>query len=163
MVFKEKANYTGGTRFVDPDLVEGTLVRGFELLNVLTDPLARAVAMMALVTECHPFDDGNGRVARLTANAELSLAGQVRIIIPTVYRNNYIAALNGFSGQAGQGRSLLAILDFAQKWTSMIDWSSYERAVPWSKNAMPSRTQELRKSLVIGSHCRLTNGVWLIS
>lgn len=127
-VFKEKVNYAGGTRFVDPDLVEGTLVRGFELLNGLTDPLARAVAIMALVTECHPFDDGNGRVARLTANAELSNAGQVRVIIPTVYRNNYIAALIGFSGQAGQGRSLLAVFDYAQKWTSMIDWSSYETA-----------------------------------
>ncbi len=127
-IFKRKPNYAGGTRFVDPDLVEGTLVRGFEVLNTLTDPLARAVAMMALITECHPFDDGNGRVARLTSNAELSIAGQVRIIIPTVYRNNYIAALNGFSGEAGQGQSLLAVLDFAQRWTSSVDWSNYDDA-----------------------------------
>lgn len=127
-VFKSKPNYAGGTRFVDPDLVEGTLAEGFGVLNILIDPLARAVAIMALVTECHPFDDGNGRVARLTSNAELSSAGQVRIVIPTVYRNNYIAALNGFSGEAGQGQSLLAVLDFAQRWTSAIDWSNYDEA-----------------------------------
>lgn len=127
-IFKIKPNYAGGTRFVDPDLVEGTLVRGFGALSNLSDPFARAVAMMALITECHPFDDGNGRVARLTSNAELSAAGQVRIIIPTVYRNNYIAALNGFSGEAGQGQSLLAVLDFAQKWTNSVDWSNYDEA-----------------------------------
>ncbi len=48
--------------------------------------------MMALVTECHPFDDGNGRAARLMANAELSAAGQVRLVIPTVFRNNDLLA-----------------------------------------------------------------------
>jgi hypothetical protein len=127
-VFKSKINWAGGTRFVDPDLVEGTLIRGFEVINQLTDPFTRAVAMMALVTECHPFDDGNGRVARLTANAELSVAGQVRFIIPTSFRNDYVAALNGFSNKAGAGQSLLTVLDFAQKWTSYVDWSNFEEA-----------------------------------
>jgi hypothetical protein len=117
-VFKLEINWAGGTRFVDPDLVEGTLIRGFEVINRLTDPFTRAVAMMALVTECHPFDDGNGRVSRLTANAELSVAGQVRFIIPTSFWNDYVAALNGFSNKAGTGQLLLTVLDFAQKWTS---------------------------------------------
>lgn len=128
-VLKTIRNQAGGMLFVDPGLVEGTLIHGFEVLNSLTDPFGRAIATMALVTECHPFDDGNGRVARLTANAELSAAGQVRIIIPTVYRNNYIVALNGFSGEAGQGESLIAVLDFAQKWTSSVDWSTFEGAL----------------------------------
>ena len=127
-VIKSKANWAGGTRFVDPVLVEGTLDRGFEAINKLTDPFSRAVAMMALITECHPFDDGNGRVARLTANAELSVAGQVRFIIPTSYRNDYVAALSGFSNGAGAGQSLLAVLDFAQKWTRSVDWTTFEAA-----------------------------------
>jgi Fic/DOC family len=120
-------NYAGGYQFVEPALVEGTLIRGFDVLKVLRDPFARSVATMALVTESHPFNDGNGRVARLTANA-LSVAGQVRIVIPTVYRNNYLAGLTGFSNRAGRGESLVAILDHAQKWTAAIDWSTYAGA-----------------------------------
>jgi len=51
--------------------------------------------MMVLVTECHLFDDRNGRVARILTNAELVARGQHRIVIPTSYHNNYLAALNG--------------------------------------------------------------------
>ncbi len=126
--FKEVPNYAGGCRFVDPELVEGTLRRGFAALNEAVDPFARAVAMMLLVTECHPFEDGNGRVARVFVNAELSVAGQVRIVIPTVYRDNYLAALSGVSNGAGRGESLLAVLDFAQRWTAAVDWRDYELA-----------------------------------
>jgi len=127
--FKVKPNYAGGYQFVLPELVEGTLVRGFDLVDVVTDPLGRAVAMMALVAECHPFDDGNGRVARLTSNAELSVAGQVRIVIPTVYRNNYLAALSGMSGGAGKGQALVAVLEYAQRWVAAVDWRDYQRSL----------------------------------
>jgi len=84
--FKEVDNYASGYRFVEPGLLNGTLRHGFNAISGLTDPLHRAIAMMFLLTECHPFDDGNGRVARLLANAELSRAGQVRLIIPTCTR-----------------------------------------------------------------------------
>jgi hypothetical protein len=126
--FKEQDNYAGGYRFVQPELVEGTLRRGFSALNALVDPFARAVAMMLLVTECHPFDDGNGRVARLMANAELTAAGQVRIVIPTVYRNNYLVGLTAVSGGAGRGESFVAVLDYAQKWTAAVQWQTYDSA-----------------------------------
>jgi hypothetical protein len=126
--FKELRNFAGGYQFVDPELVEGTLERGFEALNFLDDPFARAVVLMLLVTECHPFDDGNGRVARLTSNAELSAAGQVRIIIPTVFRGDYLAALSGVSSGAGHGESLVAALQFAQWWVAAVDWSTYDGA-----------------------------------
>jgi fido (protein-threonine AMPylation protein) len=127
-MFKERPNYAGGYAFVAPDLVEGTLRRGFAALDPLTDPFQRAVALMFLITECHPFDDGNGRMARAISNAALSAGGQVRIIIPTVYRNNYLAALSGLSNQAGAGESLIAVLRFAQRWTARIDWSGFEQA-----------------------------------
>jgi hypothetical protein len=125
---KEVANFAGGYQFVEPALVEGTLVEGFAAIEPLHSPIARATAMMALVTECHPFDDGNGRIARLAANAELAVAGEVRLMIPNVYRNNYLAALNGFSNRAGHGESLVAVLEFAQRWTAAVDWTSYEGA-----------------------------------
>jgi Fic/DOC family len=126
--FKVVPNYAGGYQFVTPDLLEGTLRRGFATLDKLTDPFQRATAMMFLLTECHPFDDGNGRLGRVLSNAELSAGGQVRIVIPTVYRNNYLAALTGLSNQAGSGQSLISVLHFAQRWTARIDWSSFETA-----------------------------------
>lgn len=125
---KVTPNFAGGYQFVDPALVVGTLREGFALLDTLVDPFARAVATMLLVTECHPFDDGNGRVARLAANAELSAAGQVRFVIPTVYRNDYLAALNGVSHGAGRGESLVAVLAYAQRWTAAVRWTTFEDA-----------------------------------
>lgn len=127
-LFKQRPNYAGGYEFVAPDLVEGTLRRGFAVLDPLTDPFQRAVAIVFLITECHPFDDGNGRIARALSNAFLTAGGQVRIIIPTVYRNNYLAALSGLSNQAGGGESLISVLRFAQKWTARMDWSGFEKA-----------------------------------
>ncbi|WP_282778728.1 Fic family protein [Phaeodactylibacter xiamenensis] len=57
------------------------------------NPIARAIYMMFLVTEVHPFDDGNGRIARIMMNAELVHGGSSKIIIPTVYREDYMLAL----------------------------------------------------------------------
>lgn len=57
------------------------------------NPIARAIYMMFLVTEVHPFDDGNGRIARIMMNAELVNGGSSKIIIPTVYREDYMLAL----------------------------------------------------------------------
>jgi hypothetical protein len=127
-IFKTLPNYAGGYTFVAPELVLGTLRRGFDQLGGLTDPLHRAIALMLLVTESHPFGDGNGRLARIVANAALSKAGQVRIVIPTVYRNNYLVGLSGVSNGNGRGETLISVLAFAQKWTSMIDWGDYQAA-----------------------------------
>lgn len=126
--FKIRPNFAGGYEFVQPETVEGTLLRGFDLIAGVADPFHRAVAMMLLLTEVHPFDDGNGRVARILANAELSNSGQIRIVIPTSYRNDYLAGLNGVSNRAGQGQTLISVLDYAQRWTAAMDWSSYDVA-----------------------------------
>ena len=48
---------------------------------------------MFVVSEVHPFLDGNGRLARIMMNAELSTAQQTKIIVPTVYREDYLGAL----------------------------------------------------------------------
>jgi hypothetical protein len=124
--FKEDQNYAGGYAFVHPALVLGTLCRGFDVFAPITDPFHRAVALMLLVTEVHPFDDGNGRVARLVSNGALSAAGQVRIVIPTLYRNNYLAGLAGVSNGNGRGETLVSVLQFAQKWTGAVHWSTFE-------------------------------------
>jgi fido (protein-threonine AMPylation protein) len=97
--FKEKNNRAGNTHFVDYKLVRGTLARGFEYYKVLTDPFARAAYIMFLISEVHPFEDGNGRIARVMMNAELVNRGQCKIIIPTVFRDDYILTLKKITNQ----------------------------------------------------------------
>lgn len=71
--------------------------QGFELYRSLETAFARAVCMMFLVSEVHPFADGNGRIARIMTNAELVAAGEERILVPTGYRANYLSALKALS------------------------------------------------------------------
>ena len=72
--FKSQVNRVGETVFVEPDLVLGTLHRGWDLIPTLQNPMARAIYAMFLVAEVHPFSDGNGRIARIMMNAELPLS-----------------------------------------------------------------------------------------
>ncbi len=119
--FKEQANYAGATAFVGPELVLGTLSRGFELFRSLQEPFARAAFMMFLISEVHPFLDGNGRIARIMANAELLAEGHQRIIIPTVYREDYLLALRSLMRQ-GRTDPFLRMLDRAQELVSRVDF-----------------------------------------
>jgi fido (protein-threonine AMPylation protein) len=96
-VFKDRDNYAGNTKFVSHTLVRGTLIKAYDYFAVMESPFARAIFMMFLVTEVHPFLDGNGRLARVMMNAELVAAGESKIIIPTVFRDDYIGSLRRFS------------------------------------------------------------------
>ena len=125
--FKTKTNVAGSTSFVDPDLVIGTLKKGYEIYKGLDDPFCRAVYMMFLVSEVHPFTDGNGRAARMMMNAELVSHNEQKIIIPTVYLNNYITALKAITHN-NFFDPLIRTLNFAQKYTQAIDWSDFEHA-----------------------------------
>lgn len=91
--FKDKNNRAGETFFVDKSLVKGTLIKGFEYYQALDSPFAKAAYIMFLISEVHPFLDGNGRIARIMMNAEFVQAKQTKIIIPTVYRDDYLGAL----------------------------------------------------------------------
>jgi fido (protein-threonine AMPylation protein) len=126
-VFKDRPNRAGSTAFVAPHLVQGTLARGLAQLERLHDAFSRAVMMLFVVSEVHPFDDGNGRVARVMMNAELHAAAESRIVIPTVYRSEYLSGLRALTHNA-QPRPLVTVLDFAQRYTQAIDFSSFDRA-----------------------------------
>ncbi len=126
--FKTKSNRVGSTVFVAPELVRGTLKRGFEMLETLPSPMAKALFVMFLVSEVHPFEDGNGRLARIAMNAELSAANQERIIIPTVFRTEYLQALRALSHNKVT-KGLIRVLDFAQQYVHEIDFGSYQTAV----------------------------------
>ncbi|TVQ03341.1 MAG: cell filamentation protein Fic [Balneolaceae bacterium] len=125
--FKTRINVAGSTQFVHPDLVKGTLRKGFEIYRALEYSFHKAVYMMFMVSEVHPFADGNGRLARVMMNAELVSVQDQKIIIPIVYRNNYQAALKALTNHQNS-TPLIRTLDFAQKFTHAIGWSDYDRA-----------------------------------
>ena len=125
--FKSKENRAGSTFFVASDLVLGTLEKGFEICRGLELALHRAIFMMFLVSEVHPFVDGNGRIARIMMNAELVARDEQKIIIPTVYRNNYVSGLKALS-QSGKSTPVIQVLDFAQKYTVSIRWEEFDTA-----------------------------------
>ena len=132
--FKEKINRAGETVFVAPKLVTGTLRKGFEPYHAIEDPLARAIYMMFLIAEVHPFADGNGRIARVMLNAELVHGKHSRIIIPTVYREDYLLALRALTRQ-GNTNPYIRMLDRAQDFTARIDFNEYERALAQLRTA----------------------------
>jgi Fic/DOC family len=125
--FKVLANRAGSSEFVAPELVTGTLLAGFDVGPPLLDPFQRSVYMMFLIAETHPFADGNGRVARIAMNAELVANAQVRIIIPTVLRLNYIAALKAATHN-DVFAPLIAVLAFAQRYTARINFTTIATA-----------------------------------
>jgi hypothetical protein len=97
--FKHMNNRAGNTEFVDWPLVVGTLKKGYEWYSLLSHPFAKSAYIMFLVSEVHPFIDGNGRIARIMMNAELSSQNFSKIIVPTVYREDYMGALRKLTRQ----------------------------------------------------------------
>jgi len=120
--WKDQVNQAGSTVFVLPELVPGTLREGFERIGALVEPVARALMTMFVVTEVHPFADGNGRTARLAMNAVLSQAGQCRTIVPTVYREDYLLPLKALSHHGDPG-PFIAAMTRIQSWTAAFDYS----------------------------------------
>ncbi len=97
--FKGRNNRAGETHFVDFTLVKGTLIKGFDYYQSLTDSFSKAAFIMFIISEVHPFLDGNGRIARVMMNAELVKQGESKIIIPTVYRDDYMLSLRRLTRQ----------------------------------------------------------------
>jgi Fic/DOC family len=126
-LFKDAANRAGSSLFVLPGLVAGTLRAGWEGLAGLDTAFERAVYMMFLVSEVHPFDDGNGRVARVMMNAELVSGEQSRIIIPTVFRDDYLGGFRRLTRQ-GDASVLIKALRYGHDYTARIDFTSLDRA-----------------------------------
>ena len=126
--YKDRANRAGITFFVHPDLVRGTLREGFSIGHTLPEGLPRAIFSMFLAAEVHPFADGNGRVARLLMNAELSAVEQCRVMIPLSYRDEYLSALRALS-QNRNATPLGRMVDRVQRWASLMEWSGRDRVL----------------------------------
>ena len=118
-VFKDKNNFAGSTAFVDFNLVRGTLEQSFDFYSALDHPFAKAAYIMFVISEVHPFLDGNGRIARVMMNAELTKAGQSKIIIPTVFREDYMGALKKFTKQR-KCDTYIKMLERAQEFSANV-------------------------------------------
>jgi Fic/DOC family len=118
-IFKDRNNRAGLTEFVDWQLVAGTLKKGYELYSTLQHPFARAAYMMFIVSEVHPFLDGNGRIARVMMNAELGAHALSKIIIPTVYREDYMGTLKKLTKQR-EGNAYIRMLQKAWEFSSNV-------------------------------------------
>jgi hypothetical protein len=118
-MFKDKNNFAGNTSFGDFNLVRGTLIKSFDFFNALTHPFSKAAYIMFVISEVHPFLDGNGRVARVMMNAELVKAGHSKLIIPTVYREDYMGALRKLTRQ-GDTDTYIRMLQKAQEFSENV-------------------------------------------
>lgn len=138
--FKTERNRAGGTWFVEPQLVRGTLIEGSLLARTVPEGLPRAVYYAFLISEVHPFDDGNGRLSRLVMNAELSRVSEARIIIPTLLHEEYVDCQRQLSRQ-NHPVGLIHILTLAQQWTVAFDYSNVDQLIEAVK-----RTNALERS-----------------
>lgn len=87
---KSQVNYAGTTKFVEPAMVRGTFEVCSAIALSVPEGLARAIYYGFLISDIHPFEDGNGRISRLMMNAELSRVGLCRVIIPTLFHLQYV-------------------------------------------------------------------------
>jgi hypothetical protein len=123
--FKSQNNRAGSTEFVDFTLVEGTLKQGFKYYAALNDPMAKAVFIMFVISEVHPFTDGNGRISRIMGNAELFKSGLSRIIVPTVYREDYIMSLKKFTNRK-EPDTFIRVMDKLQYFSNNIFGDNFD-------------------------------------
>ena len=141
--FKDRQNFAGNTAFVLPTHVRGTLIEGSKLLPSLPAGIARALFAMFLVAEVHPFLDGNGRLARLVMNAELSVVGECRIIIPTLFREEYLDCLCVLTRNS-EREPFLGAMQLTHRWTAAFDYEELDSTIASMRDANAfekSRTQ----------------------
>lgn len=141
---KTEPNQMGSSRFVEPEHVLGTLIYAASRLPELAPGMQRALYVMFVIAEIHPFKDGNGRLARLMMNTELSVAGECRILIPSGAKETFLSAIRTLS-KRGEPGDYIQVMQEAQRWTSGFDYSAADvlRAVilgsdEWKKKPLSS-------------------------
>ena len=121
-------NYAGNTRFVEPGMVRGTLAEGSRLALSVPEGLARAIYYAFLVSEVHPFTDGNGRLSRLALNAELTRVGLNRVIIPTLFHPQYVDCARNLTRNNDPDGFVRGIAKMA-RWCVQFDYTDSEALI----------------------------------
>jgi hypothetical protein len=97
--------------------IEGTTFEIEEAESIIFDRKVPAKRPGDAVSDVHPFVDGNGRVARVMMNAELVAAGRSTIIIPTVFRDDYLLSLRAMT-RRHRPAPLITALTAAQRFST---------------------------------------------
>jgi hypothetical protein len=121
-------NFAGATRFVEPGMVRGTLAEGSRLALSVPEGIARAAFYAFLISEVHPFDDGNGRLSRLVMNAELSRMGLCRIIIPTLYHPQHVDCARALT-RANDPTGFVTSIAKVARWSAGFDYSNLDQLI----------------------------------
>ncbi len=82
-----------GYAYTDPEKIRDEVLKFIKANNGLESLVERAVHAHFHVTRIHPFNDGNGRLARLTQNGILDYANLPPVIIELFERRNYLSLL----------------------------------------------------------------------
>jgi Fic/DOC family len=125
---KEKINKAGNSVFVSPENLIGTLTQSMDIYETIPPGLSRAIYIHFVLAECHPMDDGNGRLARIFMNAELAAQSLCKVIIPTVHRDSYLNGLRAAT-RSGQFRTMVKVIHQLQRYTASIAWLDYGEAL----------------------------------
>ena len=144
--FKQKVNLSGSMKFVLPSQLNMTLQKAYQIYDSLKHPIHRAIFIHLMISEIHPFDDGNGRISRIFMNNELSRANYAHILIPTVFRDDYITALKGFSHQRNPKPIIKALIK-AYRITNSVNWNNNRAEI----NSYIYKNSGFEKD---------TNGIW---
>ena len=111
--YREGQVFITGTEYVPPtaEEVPGLMAGLVEELNKRRDamhPVLLAAYAHRRLVDIHPFQDGNGRTARLLMNLILVNRGYCVVSIPPILRHDYITALQ--QAQRAQGPSDTAFI-----------------------------------------------------
>jgi Fic family protein len=97
-------------------------------LGAAPDAPETAFAAHRRLVEIHPFNDGNGRVARLLMNLILIRGGWPPVVVRPEDRPRYVRALQ--SAQAGPGGADFCRLMFERLYASLSDYLAAIRQAP---------------------------------
>lgn len=97
--YRNDAVYIRASRHVPPrwEAVRDAMPAFFDLLQSETDPGVRAVLGHWLFGYIHPYQDGNGRMARFLMNVLLAAGGYPWTVIRVDDRTSYLSALESAS------------------------------------------------------------------
>lgn len=97
------------------------------------------------IAHCHPFWDGNGRIARLVANIPLLKSGLPPIVIPRTSRKEYIETLADYQLSVGQISNKTTVWPDTKKLHAFTNFCSqvYQATLELIENA---KQQQIKRS-----------------
>ncbi|MEM9456267.1 MAG: Fic family protein [Myxococcota bacterium] len=133
--FKEQPNnprdHRSGTthEYCPPEHVRAEMDKLVEIYRAMPPeiPEVRAAWLHHGFAQIHPFQDGNGRVARVLASIDFLRAGLFPLLVLRTEKSEYIDALR--TADDGDVRPLVAFFTDAQKRMLMRGFSEAEQAV----------------------------------